>query len=145
LDLARELGVERGAGVTLLNLSDIARVQGEAARARYLAQESLALFRHVEDQWGMVEALNLIAVNSVAERSRAAARLFGAAAATRECIGSTLPETERAAFEHADAIARSSLGEDTFAAAWEEGRALPLEEAVVEAVMLAEELKSEVC
>ena len=38
---------------------------------------------------------------------------------------------------------REALGEEAFTTAWEAGRALPLQEAITEAVTLADELMSE--
>jgi DNA-binding NarL/FixJ family response regulator len=62
-----------------------------------------------------------------------AARLWGAADALSEAIGAPPP---RHADRAQDAIAatRRGLGEETFAAAWAEGRALSLDEAVAEAL-----------
>ena len=58
-------------------------------------------------------------------------RLFGAAEALREVLkGSLLPD-ERAGYERSIAEARAQLDEDTFAAAWTEGRAMMPEQAVL--------------
>jgi DNA-binding CsgD family transcriptional regulator len=63
----------------------------------------------------------------------AAARLFGAAAVRALALGEPFPLPERLAYERAMAAARSALGEDRFAAAWEAGQALRAEAATTEA------------
>ena len=66
-----------------------------------------------------------------------AARLFGVVDALRETVGSSslsLSPMERAAYEAAVAASRAKLGTETFAAAWAEGRTLPLEQAIAEAL-----------
>ncbi len=57
-----------------------------------------------------------------------AARLWGVAEALREAIGAPLPPVWRADYKRSVAAARTYLGEQAFAAAWAEGRAMTLEE-----------------
>ncbi len=59
-----------------------------------------------------------------------AARLFGAAEAPREAAGASVLPFYRADYERGVAAARAGLGEQSFAAAWERGRSMTLEEAV---------------
>ena len=66
--------------------------------------------------------------------AREGARLWGAAAALREEIGAPLPAHERRHYEEAQASARGRLDEAMWAAAWAEGRAMPLEQAVAYAL-----------
>jgi hypothetical protein len=63
-----------------------------------------------------------------------ATRLCAAVAAMRTAIGAPLPPPERATYDATVATARAALGEDTFAAAWAAGQALPLEQAIAEAL-----------
>jgi hypothetical protein len=56
--------------------------------------------------------------------------LFGAAAALRESAGAPVDSRRRADYERQVADARTLLEATAFAAAWEEGRAMPLDEAV---------------
>ena len=60
-------------------------------------------------------------------------RLLGTAAALRERIGYPHEPEEVPAFEQAIATGRSGLADAAFAAAWEAGRLLALEEACAEA------------
>jgi len=59
-----------------------------------------------------------------------AARLFGAAQALREAMGASLSPSEHTDDERHTAATRAALGEEAFAAAWNEGRSLSLEQAI---------------
>ncbi len=63
-----------------------------------------------------------------------AARLFGAAEALRLAIGVPLPPVDRAIYEHQVTAARAQIDAAAFAQAWEEGRAMPLEQAIAYAL-----------
>jgi hypothetical protein len=63
-----------------------------------------------------------------------AAWLYGAAAGLRTALGAPLLPAERALHKRAVADARAALGDDAFAAAWERGQALSLEQAIAEAI-----------
>jgi hypothetical protein len=62
---------------------------------------------------------------------------FGTAAAQRDAIGAPLLPTERTTHDRDVAAARTTLGESRFAAAWAAGQALPLEQAIVEALQVS--------
>ncbi|MGH2562792.1 MAG: LuxR C-terminal-related transcriptional regulator [Thermomicrobiales bacterium] len=66
-----------------------------------------------------------------------AARLLGAVEAVREEYGLALWSTEQAMAAVAMADARAALGEAAYTRAWDAGHALPLEDAVAEALALA--------
>ena len=57
-----------------------------------------------------------------------AAQFWGAAEAVREITGAPIPPNERAPYDRSVAAARALLGEKVFAAAWAEGRTMPLEQ-----------------
>jgi hypothetical protein len=59
-----------------------------------------------------------------------AAHLFGAAEGLRAAMGAPLPPADRTEHDRSVAAVRSALGEEAFAAAWAEGRALTLEAAI---------------
>ncbi|HET9221890.1 MAG TPA: tetratricopeptide repeat protein, partial [Roseiflexaceae bacterium] len=105
--------------------------QDDDARASVFLAESLALLWELEyknDVPRCLEGLGGVAV--VQGQLERAATLFGAAEALRESINVLMPPSERADYDRAVAAARAQLGEDAFAAAWEAGRALPLEQAI---------------
>jgi hypothetical protein len=96
-----------------------------------LYQECLLLRRELSDKTGIADVLERLAQLAGAQRQpRRGACLFGAAAALRQVIGAPLSPNERAECEQAVAALRAVMGEQAFAAAWTEGWALSLEEAI---------------
>jgi len=65
-------------------------------------------------------------------QAQRAARLLGSAEALRETIGAPLPVSDRAHYDYDRYAAsiRVALGEERMAAAWAEGRAMTLEQAI---------------
>ena len=53
-----------------------------------------------------------------------AAQLWGLAEAQREAMGTPISPVERASYEFSVSSARTQLGEEAFATAWAEGRAM---------------------
>jgi predicted ATPase/class 3 adenylate cyclase len=139
LVLSRELGDQFLSAWILYNLGNAAEYEGDYEAARALWGESLAIRRELGIRPGSALSLEALArLASAQGQVERAARLFGAAAALREAIGTPLlpdwlPEwhTDR---ERLVAAARAELGEEAFAAAWAQGRALTLEEAVTYAL-----------
>ena len=83
-----------------------------------------------------VRCLEGLARVAVAQgRMERAAWLCGAAAAVREDRGWPLPPARRAEHDHTVAVARETLGEEAFAAAWARGHELSLEEAVKDTLL----------
>src|SRR5262249_26046334 len=100
--------------------------------------ESLAICQETNHRPGVAQALDgLAAVASARGEPERAARLLGAAAALREVIGVTPPPAERAEHERGLAAVRAGPRPAAVAAAWAAGRALPIEQAVAEAVAIA--------
>ncbi len=98
-----------------------------AARSRYL--ESLALAQEMGDKWMIPFDLEgLASVFATQGELRLAAQLWGAAAVLRERTTYPLPPVDRPSYERAVATARLHLGEQAFAAAWQEGRTMTLEQ-----------------
>src|SRR5262249_50997859 len=130
----RATGNAYGAGIALMNLARVARARGEYVRADALFAESLALRWELGDKLGTAACLRGLATTAaLTGRWERAARLFGAAEALREAIGAPVPR-HHARYDQTVAGVRTGLGEAAFAAAWAAGRALPLADAVAEAV-----------
>ena len=128
----REQGNEFGYQRALISLGHIARTQGQLARAVSRYRESFMAWRMHPLGIPALEGLAGVAVTQgLAEQG---ARLFGATEALREAMGWPLPPVSRADYERDVAAARAQLGEATFAAAWAAGRALPLEQAITDAL-----------
>ncbi len=131
--LAIQQGLSNKLGVAWAHngLGKAAYEQGDFATARARFAESLSIQRELGDRRGAAESLEGLAAVTLAEgEAQGAARLWGAADALRETIGSPLPRNAQA--QHAQQLerARSLLGADAFAAAWEEGRAPVWEQAI---------------
>jgi tetratricopeptide (TPR) repeat protein len=123
----------------------IAWQRGQVDQAAILAAEALVLHRAVKDERhderhyadGLEVCAIILASQGCAEQ---AARLLGAAAASRERIGMRRPmDVPTLADIEAAAAARAALGEEAWAEAYEAGQALSLEEAIAQALGAAEE------
>jgi predicted ATPase/DNA-binding CsgD family transcriptional regulator len=129
LALSREVGDRWSTGQLLSLLGGVAAHQEDPATARALYQESLALASRAGRKLAIASSLQgLAGVVAAQGEFTWAARLWGAAEAMREATDAPIPPVERADYEHARASARALLGEKTFAAAWEEGHAMTLEQ-----------------
>jgi non-specific serine/threonine protein kinase len=114
----------------LANLAYVAQFQGEYDRAETRWRESLAVYRQLGHDRGIAICLAGFAglAGAVGEPEHAA-RLFGAAATLSETVAALWP-ADRADYEENVARVRAALGQGAFAAAWEEGRTLSLEQAL---------------
>ena len=141
LALFRAQGNLRLAAVALQNLGAIALDAGEAGRALALLGESLGLLRPSGDKENVAAALEVTA-RAIAALGKpcGATRLLGAAEALRESIGAPRPPGEEERHRGVLAEVRAGLGETAFAAAWESGRALALDEAIAEALAFTDDL-----
>ncbi|MFL5803167.1 MAG: tetratricopeptide repeat protein [Roseiflexaceae bacterium] len=128
----RDQGNEFGYQRALISLGHIARTQGQLARAVSRYRESFMAWRMHPQGIPALEGLAGVVVSQgLAEQG---ARLFGATEALRESMGWPLPPVSRADYERDVAAVRAQLDEATFAATWAAGRALPLEQAITEAL-----------
>ena len=130
LTILRQIGDRRGIANTLGNLGNVAYAQGAYGAARALYEESLTIRRLLGDRGGIAECLDGIArvAQGQGQPSRAA-RLGGAAASLHASLGSTRSPLEQADVDKVMTAARAALGEDAFAAAWDAGRTMTLDEA----------------
>jgi len=131
LDLFRIDGFKVDIAFALNSLGRVAWAGGDAAGAAELFAESLALSWEQGDRWGLAAALegsaSLIGARGLAQQ---AAQIYGASAALREVIAAPLWQAYQADYERNLSAIRSQLGQKVFAAAWDEGRAMPLEQLV---------------
>jgi predicted ATPase/DNA-binding SARP family transcriptional activator len=129
----------RHATIGVLNhLARLCWLEGDYATARGHLVESLALCRETGRYGLTIHTLD--SAGHLAQRqenSALAVRLLGATAALREAIGEALHTVERAEYEGSLAAARTALGEEAFAAAWSEGQAMTLEQAIAYALETA--------
>jgi predicted ATPase/DNA-binding CsgD family transcriptional regulator len=131
----RALGDKHGMAISLVTLGAAQYHLGSHAEATALHQQSLALFGEVENRREIAECLEVLAMLARAQDQPVqAARLFGTAEAALEEIGSSMQPSQNPRYETYVAEIRDQLGEDTFAAAWAEGRAMRLEDAIASAL-----------
>jgi predicted ATPase/DNA-binding SARP family transcriptional activator len=156
LALFRELGDRSGIVAALRSLGFVALKQGDDRQASALLRESLVLAQEIGDKGAIVKALEGLASTIGAhcqgddrgaapdleevsapdseETSKGcallAARLWGSAEALRHTIGAPLAPAERLFYEPRIAAVRARVNETTFLAAWAEGQAMPLEQAI---------------
>jgi predicted ATPase/class 3 adenylate cyclase/DNA-binding CsgD family transcriptional regulator len=123
LAISREIGL--GEPELLSFLGEVEARQGNYATAHALYEESLTIARRAGRQVDIASYLEgLAGVVAAQGEPTWAARLWGAAEAVREATGAPLPPVERADYERSMASARAQLGEQAFATAWAEGRAM---------------------
>lgn len=129
LQLERELGNKPGIARALCSLGVVAGHLGDAS-ARTLLAESLQIGYELGDKATIVNALEGLADLAVRDRAAYAVRLFGAAGALREALGTGLPPSDQGAYERNLSSLRAALGDTAFAELWAEGRAMPLDHVV---------------
>ena len=146
-DIAREFGEQGSLAVAFGFLGILAVRPGDYAAARLCFTEIFAIWR--EERVKLVPANiawameGLAAVAAKQGDARAAARLFGAAEALSESINysPTQDQPNRARRDRNLAIVRASFEDETaLQAAWAEGRALTMEQAIEAALAVAQEL-----
>jgi tetratricopeptide (TPR) repeat protein len=127
----RELEYRIGIAESLINLARVEAFQGDLSKSRVHYEESWKLLR-VRDSKELRAACleGLGAAVALQGSPEWAARLWGTAATIRADIGAPMPPVYRVSFGRAVAVTRPKVGEEAFAAAWVEGRNIPLEQAL---------------
>jgi predicted ATPase/DNA-binding CsgD family transcriptional regulator len=135
LAVARETEDEQYSADALAHLGTVALRMGEYHESFSFYRQSLALINREQGTRGdsLIEDLaGLAAVASLSGQLERAARLLGAVEALREARGVELPALRRAEYERTVEGIRAQLDEATFAAAWKEGRAMELSQAIAQ-------------
>jgi len=131
----RQLRDSWGIASTLSDLASLSCDQGNNAEARRLYGESIKVFQELGHKRGIARALECLAVSAAAQsNAEQSLHLAGAAAALRQRLGAPLTPTEQARLERALEFARRTLGDAAGLTAWMEGWAMPVEQAVHEAL-----------
>jgi predicted ATPase len=130
LALSRSTGDKGAIARSLSVLGRVACRQGNFEEAVAKHRESLVLFRELGEKLGIIQALERLGSAAVAAAPVRAARLLSAAANVREAIGAPLPGYDRAEHDTAVDHLRALLDRAVFSAAWADGRAMTLEQAV---------------
>jgi predicted ATPase/serine/threonine protein kinase len=131
----RELRDGWGIASALSDLASLNGDQGNDAEARRLYGESIRMFQELGHKRGIARALECLAVSAAAQsNAEQSLHLAGAAAALRQRLGAPLTLTEQPRLEKALEFARRTLGNAAGLTAWMEGWAMPVEQAVHEAL-----------
>ena len=131
----RELRDGWGIASALSDLAGLSCDLGNDAEARRLYGESIQMFQELGHKRGIARALECLAVSAAAQsNAQQSLHLAGAAAALRQRLGAPLRLTEQPRLEKALEFARRALGNAAGLTAWMEGWAMPVEQAVQEAL-----------
>ena len=128
--LLRSAGDEWALGLVLTNIGAVALAWGDTPRAIAAYQEALDLGLGIDADWVIASALaGFAAVAAARGEHPAAAKLLGATETMREASHQDRL-SNHAHHTQTTQTVRAALGETAFAAAWNDGRALPAEEAI---------------
>ena len=131
----RDLRDGWGIASALSDLASLSCDQGKDAEARRLYGESIRMFQELGHKRGIARALECLAASAAAQsNAEQSLHLAGAAAALRQRLGAPLTPTEQPRLEKALEFARRTLGNAAGLTAWMEGWAMPVEQAVREAL-----------
>lgn len=134
LRLYKEVADKRSIALVYKDLGQLAGARGDEANAMVLCRQALSILRELGDRQGQAESLEALAV--AFGETPMAARLFGAAEALRASLGAPIPLVERPSYEQTMTAVRQRLGAEAFEAARREGQALPIDQVMVEVLVL---------
>ncbi|MBA3364236.1 MAG: protein kinase [Actinobacteria bacterium] len=129
--LLRAAGNQWGLSHAVFNTGLARLKQGQAEAAREPFEEALRIARELQAREGFVYCLVALAAVESRLRPERSACLLGALAALQQETGILLQAAERELHGDTEAAVRAKLGDDRWAAAWQEGRALPADQAIV--------------
>jgi len=127
----KQIGDINSMAYPVRRLGMMALEKDEYEQASSLFKESLMLNREVGYPKGVSACLEALAGVALRQGQLIhAARLFGAAEASLEAIGGKLFPTDQAGHEHHLGALRAQMEESSLHAAWAEGKALTVDEAI---------------
>jgi predicted ATPase/class 3 adenylate cyclase/predicted negative regulator of RcsB-dependent stress response len=135
LALLREVGDTSYVALATLRDGYLMFAQGNPVGAATRCREALTLSSSIGDTYAMAEGLETLGIILCDLRhAEPAVRALGAATVLRDAMGQSPRRVQLPVIDRAIATLRATLGDDTYAHAFEAGRTLPLEEAVAEAL-----------
>jgi predicted negative regulator of RcsB-dependent stress response len=146
---SRKMGNTWYSAAAQLGAGHVALDEGHTAAAATCYTESLTIFASLPDRDDRLRRLGVAAALAALTSATAqidperTARIYGAAATLRASVEHTLDgpfqlPSSRIADEQVLAACRAALSANDFAAAWADGQALTLDEAIAEALALSE-------
>jgi predicted ATPase/class 3 adenylate cyclase len=131
----QKMGNKNFENVMQSELGHIARLGGHFTQAREIYRHTLVRWQDLGHRSAIANQLECFAFIATAEEEpQRAAKLFGAAEALREKIGSPMAKYEEAEYDQSVARLRAMLPETEFNALWAEGRAMTMEQAIESAL-----------
>jgi predicted ATPase/DNA-binding CsgD family transcriptional regulator len=135
LAVCQQTGEGRRMCFMYFGLSHIAQHEKDHERALDFGRRGLRLARERKDANEMADGLAVLAgAFSLLGRAQGAARLLGASEAASERVGAFHHPSDRPEIDRIIAAVRAQLDESAFDTAWDEGRKMTLEQAVVTAL-----------
>jgi len=135
LALGREIGWKWGIGGSLGTWAWIAMHQRDWDTALIRLRESIRVRKEIGDKGGIAWCLERLAEVAMENNELATAtQIFGAASALRVSMGSMIDPVDQLDHDHRIAMLREKLSEESYSAAWNEGRAMTMEQAVAYAL-----------
>jgi predicted ATPase/DNA-binding CsgD family transcriptional regulator len=130
LDLFQAADDDWGTAHSLANLGHLRSTLGDRVGAGAAFRQALEVWRALGNFVDVAECLEGMAAEVVDGQPRRAAHLFGAAEALRERSGAPIAAVEEPRYRVIIARLKTHLRENTFDAAWREGRGLSMDRAI---------------
>ncbi len=131
LDISQQSKEKWGWAIALGSLGWIALRQHDYPTMRKLLKESLAIRTETGDQGGIAWSMEKLAeANFEQFQFHQAATIFGSASTLRASVNSAMDAADQPDYERAISSLKSKLGEQAFAAAWADGQAMTIKEAI---------------
>ncbi len=130
LGVARQLGTPWEIGCALNTIGREELEEGRRDVAREHLAEAIRLLQGLNNPSGVAESLDVFAAVAAAESPLRAVRLWAAAEALRQEIGNARSVHESIVYERHMKLVHGKLTTEAFDQAWDEGRAMSLNDAV---------------
>lgn len=131
LALRREIGWTWGIGVSLGTWAWIAMHQRDWDTALERLRASIGVRKEIGDKGGIAWCLERLAEVAMENNELArAAIIFGAASGLRASMGSTIDPVDQPDHDRRLTMLHEKLSEENYSAAWNEGRAMTMEQAI---------------
>jgi tetratricopeptide (TPR) repeat protein len=131
LQVAEELGSKYSLAYTANSLAHLMLVKGDFVSSQKYYRQSLDMSTEIGEKRVLAYCFEGLAMVEVAcGNVERAARLLASAESLRESIGARLSVDEDAEYDQAVNNARAKLSEEAFTAAWAQGRAMTMEQAI---------------
>ena len=135
LPMFREMGDKHRINIIYSELAHIKRYEGQYANAELLYRETILQWQTLGHRGAVANQLECFAyIAKAREQVERAVRLLGTAQVLREKIDMPMSSAEQVEYDREVADLRAHTDEKFFAAAWGEGRAMSMEQAIAYAL-----------